>query len=797
MSKNSSSLKKNISKTGTEYSFFENDKLNLLILFVFWFFLLRELITGSAWLFDDFPYVYYPGKFLSAVSLSNGIFPFWNPYSFSGTPFFADPQIAVLYPFNFIMKYFVSNESLSPLVIQNFLLIHYFLCSVFCYYLGKEFKFNKFSSLVFAFTFTYSSYMIIHMIHYNLIETVAWLPLIFLLIIKFFNSRNYIYIIVAGIIMSFSILAGYPQCFFYNFVFISVYSLYIIYKDFKLKNTGNIIHVISGLAIFFIISVGISSVQLLPTYIFSQNSDRADVGYDFIKQGSVHLYDLITLFIPKIFGTFTWNETAKEVSYWSIIKNGGHQEGPWMYNVSTLYLTILPLLLLVPTLIYSFKSKQKLFPVTFFLILSVLILMFSFGGNFFLHKLFFMFVPLFDKFRNPGHVTYLFAICLLLISAFGLNEIIKNKSELSKYFTKKYFYIVFGIIGLIFLLNIMGFFQSFSPAAKSPEISSWISGQVNVFFFLAIAFTLVLYFYFTDKLSLKGFSIAILLLLFIDVYIFAFNQNNGNKDPLNFYSQNSNVINQLKEEGKSEEFRINMREGGNMMFQRYQGAVDKIQLVEGVNVLRLNRISPFGKTADPASRQTFDLLNVKYRINVDQNKKSMGLAKQDSYLPRAKMFYDIKIIEDPAELKKYMESSEFDYYKTLVLEKNPGNISLPVINEADTVSGIQEKVEITKYDMNNIELNVETSENGFLFMSEIFYPDWKAFVDGKEVEIFRTDYSLRSVYLEKGNHKVEFVYSSKEFELGSKVSLSVLALSFLGMGFVFFRQKKVKSEDAG
>lgn len=797
MSKSSPSVKKNIPKSGIDVSFFENDKLNLLILFVFWFFLLRELITGNAWLFDDFPYVYYPGKFLSAVSLSNGIFPFWNPYSFSGTPFFADPQIAVLYPFNFIMKYFVSNESLSPLVIQNFLLIHYFLCSVFCYYLGKEFKLNKFPSLVFAFTFTYSSYMVIHMIHYNLIETVAWLPLIFLLIIKFFNSKNYIYIIAAGIIMSFSILAGYPQCFFYNFVFLSVYSLYIIYRDFRLKNTGGIIHVITGLAIFFIISVGISSVQLLPTFIFSQNSDRADVGYDFIKQGSVHFYDLITLFIPKYFGTFTWNETAKEVPYWSIAKSGGHQEGQWMYNVSTLYLTILPLLLLVPTLIYSYKSKQKLFPVSFFLIFSVIILLFSFGGNFFLHKLFFMFVPLFDKFRNPGHITYLFAICLLLISAFGLNEIIKNKIELSKYFTKKYFYILFGIIGLIFLLNIMGVLQSFLPASKNPEISSWISSQTNVFFFLAIAFTVVLYFYFQDKLSLKGFTSVILLLLLIDIYIFAFNQNNGDKDPLSFYSQNANMINQLKQEGKSEEFRINMREGGNILFQRYQGAVDKIQLIEGVNVLRLNRISPFGKTADPASRQTFDLLNVKYRINVDQNKKAMSLAKQNTYLPRAKMFYDIKVIENPDELKKYMESNEFDYYKTLVLEKNPGNISLPVINKNDTTSSVQNKVEITKYEMNKIDLNVETSENGFLFLSEVYYPDWKAFVNGKEVEIFRTDYSLRSVYLAKGNHKVEFIYSSNEFELGSKVSIAIILLSFTGMVFAFFRNKKVKSEDAG
>ena len=793
MSKNSSSQKKETVKSKSEFNFFEsqfsNDKLNLLILLVFWFLLLRELLTGNAWLADDFPYVYYPGKFLSAVSLSNGIFPFWNPFSFSGTPFFADPQIAVLYPFNYLLKFFVTNNTLSPLIIQNFLLIHYLLCSVFCYYLGKELKFTNFTSLIFSLFFTYSSYMIIHMIHYNLIETIVWLPLIFLLLIKFFNSKNYLYIILAGILMSFSILAGYPQCFFYNFIFIVIYSIYFIYKEFKSGNSKNIIHIVLGLGVFLIISIGISSVQLLPTYVFSQNSDRTDVGYDFIKQGSVHPLDLLTLLVPKIFGTFNWNDASKELSYWSVAKSGGHQEGPWMYTVSTLYLTILPLIILFPVLMYSFKSKQKVFPVTFFFILSIIILLFSFGGNFFLHELFFNFVPFFNRFRNPGHVIYLFSFCLFLISAFGLNEIIRNKKVMKNYFTKKYFYVTAGIIVIAFLLTNVGFFKSFSQAMQSAEVYSWVTKQVNIFFFLAISFTAVLYFYFQDKLNLNKFSLILLALLFIDIYIFAFNQNNGDRNPLTMYSQNSNMINQLKEEGKSEEFRINMRDGGNMLFQRYQGAVDKIQLVEGVNVLRLNRIAPIGKT-DTSDHQALNLLNVKYGITVDKSKKTMGLAEKKDYVPRAKMYYDIKVLENPDELKKYMESKDFDYNKTLVLEKNPGNISLPVKNISDSILNIKEDVKITKYDLNNINLDVTTSENGFLFMSEVFYPDWKAFVDDKEVEIFRTDYSLRSIYIEKGSHKVEFVYSSKEFEMTSKISGGILLLSLLGLGFTFYRYKK-------
>ena len=792
MAKNPVVQKKSIPLKNEESGFFDNNRINLIILLLLWIVILRELITGNAWLFDDFPYVYYPGKFLSAVSLANGIFPFWNPYSFSGTPFFADPQIAVLYPFNYLLRFFVSGDSLSPLIIQNFLLIHFYLCSVFCYFLGKELKFGNFTSLVFSVIYTYSGYMIIHMMHYNLIETVVWLPLLILLLLKFFESENYIYIISAGILMSFSILAGYPQCFFYNFIFILVFSAYYILKEFKNRNSKKTVNLILGTGMFFVISAGIASVQLLPTLIFSQNSDRVDAGYDFIKQGSVHPYDLITLLVPKIFGTFNWNENAGEMSYWSIVKNGGHQEGPWMYTVSTMYLTILPLILILPVIYYSFKSKQKTFPVSFLIVFSFIILLFSFGGNFFLHRLFFDFVPFFDRFRNPGHVLYLFSFCILLISSFGLNEIIKNKSIMKNYFSVKYFAGVAGFIILFFILSGAGFFKSFSQAAQNPEVYSWITKQVNIFVFISLLFTAALYFYFQDKLNIKYFSVFLLLLVFLDIYIFGYNQNNGNQNPLEMYSRNADLINQIKKEGKSEQFRVNMRDGGNMLFQRYQGAVDKIQLVEGVNVLRLNRIVPPTKK-DTSVKQALDLLNVKYRINTDKKKNTSGLVKSDTYLPRAKMFYDVKVIENPDEIKKYMESSEFDYNKTIVIEKNPGNISLP---EADSSLKNSQNVVIRKYDLNNIQIEAETRENGFLFLSEVYYPDWKAYVDGKETEIFRTDYSLRSVYLEKGSHIIEFVYDSPEFNLGSKVSSAVFALSILSLGLLFLRKRNSNKQNA-
>ncbi|HCA43641.1 MAG TPA: hypothetical protein DEP28_10370, partial [Bacteroidetes bacterium] len=242
--------------------YLNSDWVYILLLLIFCIIIFRELITGQSWLHDDFPYVYYPGKFLMAVSLANDIFPYWNPFAFSGTPFFADPQIGILYPLNYVMKYFVSNNSLNPLVVQNIIVLHFFLASVFAYLFAKELKLNKLASFVFGMIYTYSAFMIIHMMHMNLLESLIWLPFALYLFLKFINTNKFYFIILAGLTMCLSILGGYPQTFVFNFIFLGLFALYYIYKSYKSKDNKKVIQLIISVIIIVIISGGISSFQL-------------------------------------------------------------------------------------------------------------------------------------------------------------------------------------------------------------------------------------------------------------------------------------------------------------------------------------------------------------------------------------------------------------------------------------------------------------------------------------------------------------------------------------------------------
>ena len=97
----------------------------------------------------------------------------------------------------------------------------------------------------------------------------------------------------------------------------------------------------------------------------------------------------------------------------------------------------------------------------------------------------------------------------------------------------------------------------------------------------------------------------------------------------------------------------------------------------------------------------------------------------------------------------------------------------------------QAQVEVVAHRPNRIELITHSSSPAFLVLSEIFYPGWKAFVDGTEVTIKRTNYVLRGLHLPAGSHLVRFEYNPLSFRLGMAISLLALVglIGLLGAAY--------------
>ena len=74
-----------------------------------------------------------------------------------------------------------------------------------------------------------------------------------------------------------------------------------------------------------------------------------------------------------------------------------------------------------------------------------------------------------------------------------------------------------------------------------------------------------------------------------------------------------------------------------------------------------------------------------------------------------------------------------------------------------------------------VELRTVTSDPTFLVLRDTYYPGWRAFVDGHEVHIWRTDYLFRGVEVPAGEHTIRFEFSPLSFRVGLVISI----ISFL------------------
>jgi uncharacterized membrane protein YfhO len=85
-------------------------------------------------------------------------------------------------------------------------------------------------------------------------------------------------------------------------------------------------------------------------------------------------------------------------------------------------------------------------------------------------------------------------------------------------------------------------------------------------------------------------------------------------------------------------------------------------------------------------------------------------------------------------------------------------------------------------------LVTEATEPGFLFLSEIYYPGWKAFIDGRLEPIQRGDYLFRVIQVPAGRHEVTFAFDPFSIKIGVGITLLTLFLE-LALILCHFRKK--------
>ncbi len=734
--------------------------ITIIIITVIIFF--RDILLQKAFMWEDFLYQVYPWRNFVAVSLANGEFPLWNPYTFNGMPFFADIPTAVLYIPNLILTLFVSGDKLDFYYIELLIILHYAIAGIGMYYLLKNLKLENIFSLFGSIVFTLSGFMITHGIHIWIVYHVAWLPLILLLFKKALEEKSFYFTILGGLIFGHSILAGHPQVSLYISFLLLLFFIFEFFSLFRESGFKNAFSIIPYAIVVPVIAIAIIAVQLLPTLELSPLSARAEITYEKSQEGTLAPQQIITLLIPKYFG----EQSAAVFNYWG---PGGYAQF-WETNI---YIGISALFFVVIAILFAYRNKY----VIFFSFIAIFAFLYALGDNFIIHKFFFFNVPGFQLFRNPGRMSLWFSFASAILCSFGLKEFINFVSNHK--IRLKYIIITCSLASIfVWVLVQAGLFQNSINPEQLPEIKRLTNEQANIFIMIALVICVIFILYYSKKLSVFLFCIILIIIHFIDLSIFGFNFNNGKISPTEYSKKTESLINYLKDEGKKEYFRINSRQGSYMILDRNQGLIDRIFLMEGYTQLTLRRTNPPAETWD----KLCDMMNAKYRIEVNQTNRTMQLKPSDTYLPRSYFMYNYKVISDENKIKEMMTSSEFDPRKFVILEEYP-EIDIQTTDITNWES------EIIDYKLNSIKLNVSTPQNGILVLSEIFYPGWKAFVDGVEKKIYRCNWNQRAIMVPTGSHNIELIFKPTSFYKG--IWMSSFSLLFSIIALIYFKNKKL------
>ena len=111
---------------------------------------------------------------------------------------------------------------------------------------------------------------------------------------------------------------------------------------------------------------------------------------------------------------------------------------------------------------------------------------------------------------------------------------------------------------------------------------------------------------------------------------------------------------------------------------------------------------------------------------------------------------------------------------------------------ADSAANIR----MTAYDNDAISYESNSSSNNLAVFSEIYYKDWKAYLDGKEVPFLKANYVLRAMVIPAGKHIVEFKFEPSIFFMSKTISAVASWLLFvLLIATLFFEWKRTNKND--
>jgi hypothetical protein len=722
------------------------------------------VLGGKQFFWEDALQFSYPSLAYLLDALHHLRIPYWTPYVFSGTPFAAAVYNQTFYPANWLLALLVNpGARLSFMVPELHAIIHLLIAGLTMYAMFKGLGLSKPASMFGGLSYMLSGFMIIRVIHVTIICSLAWFPLIFLFFHRSLYERRVYWAFLAGLMFGLAILAGFPQFALFIAYFMGLYAVFFVIRRWREYRFETVWRGALSLALLASVGIGIAAIQFLPSQQLVKYTAYAKLSFQELTVASLQPRQLLTLLAPKFFGSVSDNlpDGTDSVKFWAGLGN-------YFYWETVIYAGIIPLILAI------FALSQRKRPLRWFgLAMGGSALLLALGKYTPAYRVALKVLPGLGRFRIPGRLGGLFVLAFAYLTGFGADHFLNRNSEQPAKRLVKALTVSAGIAVFIWILLAAGAFRGTAAAFANPDVYANSVRQWGYFAILVLAMLAIAFYRTRKSASLTIVFWLLVVVTFIDLYSFGrhFNASPFGPDESMVAGsvlriQQPNVA-QLQQEARQEPFRINSRIPDiGMTLGRNQGNLDHLELIEGYAPLGLSRYAPFER---PTPRM-YDLLNVKYRCKLDSVNRALVLVPNPTAMPRAWLAYQYEVLPRDS-IPTRLEDTNFAYRRTALVEQAPSFPSLA------SESSVANQVSLELHEPEHLRLSVRTAETGMLVLSEIYFPEWKAWLDGRPVTIYPVDYVLRGVTIPAGEHKLEMRYDPHWFKLGALASLLTLVLS--------------------
>jgi membrane protein YfhO len=348
-------------------------------------------------LLEDHAREFYPWLEYARDRLRAGELPQWNPYVLAGTPFLANPGVALFSPFNVFIWILPFQFALGLVAVLKL-----WVAAFGTYLLGRELRLNFWPSLLAGSAFGFAPFNLVWLSHTH-VNVVVFLPLAVWAAERLVTRGRGVDALVLAAVLTAALLGGHPGSQIHIFLAVALYGVLRLafWPLPSWRERGGRL----GLALAaFVVSTGIAAVALLPgAYLVP---DSAALLHHEGGGAARPLTTLRTLFFPDWWGRPSGVRVADD---------------PSNFNERTFYAGVVPLLLAVVACLDRRAWRRRL-P---FMVLALLGVVVPLGLPPF--DWFFGHVPPFNRVLNSRLIFFLdFAVAVL--GAFGLQRLLARGS---------------------------------------------------------------------------------------------------------------------------------------------------------------------------------------------------------------------------------------------------------------------------------------------------------------------------------------------------------------------------------